>query len=641
MSDATGPLWLQNIDSALPTISQFVLHGEIRDLVPSFDEAGSYTGSMGVKEAIWGLLEANGFDAMIEYSLPDRLVIHTAADGVGQDDVMRFVNDGSTYGLFDGRSKDITPGRIDWFESTDQLVAMLDTTMIESDPDDLPSMSLALLIDYSSQADFDEITRPERDKLMIACLKHVHKAADFIHRGFRGISIKHPIFWLVDRPNDLPGWVLSGDGIRQVPLLQPDYDERVRFARAVLLSSERTSGDIDELVGQLASVTEGVTNRGILEIYKLLLAGDIEKERIVEASRQYRLGITENPWQKPELRRSIGDGERLLSEAVYGQEKAIRRAVDMLMQSSLNLTHAHSRSGGSGPRGVMFFAGATGVGKTELAKSIAKLVFGSADRIVRFDMSEFSQEHTESRLVGAPPSYIGHGAGGELTNAIRKQPHSVVLFDEIEKAHGRILDKFLQILSDGRLTDGSGDTVYFTETIIIFTSNKGAEEAGRILEQAANLNVDLASDSSEARTLMDEYEATIKAAVRRYFNDADQGLGRPELLGRIGEQNIVIFKPITPSIAERIALRCISNILYSAASQNGCVVELSDKAQEQCVALAVADLTKGGRGIIDSTRDALVGPLARILFENDGIDRLLVTAIGKGPDGGYLLEVGR
>jgi ATP-dependent Clp protease ATP-binding subunit ClpA len=325
---------------------------------------------------------------------------------------------------------------------------------------------------------------PDIDSLMIACLRHVHHSAEIVHDGYRKVSLHHPIFWLVDKPNDLPGWMLSGDGIRQIPILLPDLGERLRITRAALQLSSKTPIDketLKEIVNRFAGVSEGLSIRSILDINKLVIAGDVNPERVVESARQYRLGITENPWQDPELRDRIKNGRETLEGLVYGQEKAIARSLDILVRSAMNMTYAHTKDGGSGPRGVLFFAGATGVGKTELAKRLAQLVFGTAERIIRFDMSEFAQAHTEARLLGAPPSYIGHGAGGELTNAIRKQPHSVVLFDEIEKAHPAILDKFLQILSDGRLTDGSGDTVLFTETIIVFTSNEGADLDQHIL----------------------------------------------------------------------------------------------------------------------------------------------------------------
>ncbi|MDE6472938.1 MAG: AAA family ATPase, partial [Ureaplasma sp.] len=171
----------------------------------------------------------------------------------------------------------------------------------------------------------------------------------------------------------------------------------------------------------------------------------------------------------------------------------------------------------------MFFAGPTGTGKTELSKSIAEFIFGDEKRIIRFDMSEFNHEHSDQRLIGAPPGYVGYDSGGELTNKVKENPFSVLLFDEIEKAHNKILDKFLQILEDGRLTSSQGEIIDFSQTFIIFTSNIGANNA--------NIN-----------SSFDDLEKYFINEVKKYFYEE---LQRPEILNRISEKNIVAFNFIT------------------------------------------------------------------------------------------------
>ena len=239
--------------------------------------------------------------------------------------------------------------------------------------------------------------------------------------------------------------------------------------------------------------------------------------------RCFKVGALENPWKKAYLRERIHGAAEVISQRVKGQKPVITKTADILMRSVTGLTGAHTTATSSRPRGVLFFAGPTGVGKTELARALTGLIFGDERAYIRFDMSEFAAEHADARLLGAPPGYVGYDAGGELTNAVRARPFSVILFDEIEKAHPRILDKFLQILEDGRLTDGCGATVYFSEAILIFTSNLGIsirDEHGR-----HRLNV-------QAGEPYEQVEGKVRTAIADYFKFT---LGRPEILNRIGD----------------------------------------------------------------------------------------------------------
>jgi ATP-dependent Clp protease ATP-binding subunit ClpA len=209
---------------------------------------------------------------------------------------------------------------------------------------------------------------------------------------------------------------------------------------------------------------------------------------------------------------------------------------------------------------------------------------------------------------------------------VRRKPFSVVLFDEIEKAAGRIMDKFLQILSDGRLTDGSGDTVFFNETVIIFTSNLGASEVKEMpLDSAEDLLA---------------YERTIHDHIVDYFSaPTPTGLGRPEILSRIGENNIVVFRPITPDIGEELARLFIANILKRVNLQTGHTVTLSDEALKQAIAMSTSDLSLGGRGFTKALEEVLVNPLAHILFDYPDRQEYLIESIDQDDMGEERLRV--
>ena len=258
---------------------------------------------------------------------------------------------------------------------------------------------------------------------------------------------------------------------------------------------------------------------------------------------------------------------------------------------------------GNRPRGVAFLAGPTGVGKTELAKTITSLLFGDESAYIRFDMSEFSAEHADQRLIGAPPGYVGYDMGGELTNAVREKPFSVVLFDEIEKAHPRILDKFLQILDDGVLTSGRGDRVYFSETLIIFTSNLGIYKTDESGHRVPNVHTEDTYDVMRDKVLSE---------IQDHFKLV---LNRPEILNRIGE-NIIVFDFVRQDVAEQIFAHMLDSILADLKSK-GYLVSIEDTATTYLKAECLRDLSNGGRGIRNQLEALLVNPLARQLFDED------------------------
>ena len=240
--------------------------------------------------------------------------------------------------------------------------------------------------------------------------------------------------------------------------------------------------------------------------------------------------------------------DAILHERVIGQDEAVQLVADAIIRA---------RSGIKDPRrpiGSFIFLGPTGVGKTELAKTLAAALFDTEDNMVRIDMSEYQERHTVSRLVGAPPGYVGYEEGGQLTEAVRRKPYSVVLFDEIEKAHADVFNTLLQVLDDGRLTDAQGRTVDFRNTVIIMTSNIGSEYL-----------MDGVTPSGEIKP---DARALVLGELRRYF--------RPEFLNRVDDT--VLFKPLTePEIERIVELMC--NELRARLTERQITLEITDEAR--------------------------------------------------------------
>ncbi|MGN6302632.1 MAG: AAA family ATPase [Angustibacter sp.] len=596
------PTWLRDIDSSLPVASLFVLHGNLRDryLVP--DDAGAWS-PLDLHQALWDVLRRSGFRALLRHT-PTGLRLYP------DDDAARRLVAEVT---------GIDAAHLGEPVGPDQLAHVMRSIST------CRTAHVALSIDYVSQwrPAGEAPTDPEH-ALMQAALQLVHDAQPVSVGEERRTSLYNPVFWLVDRPADLPAWLAGGaDGIRQVPIPLPDLDERATLAERLLPAVASEAGGASaataETATRFAERSEGMTLAAMVATAQLAMDQGLGPERIDDAVRAYRVGQVDNPWARGLLRERIRDGEALLTRRVRGQQRAVRHALDILIRTSTGMTGAERAGSASGPRGILFFAGPTGVGKTELAKAITDLVFGDESAYVRFDMSEFSSEQSEARLIGSPPGYVGHGEGGELTNAVRQRPFSLVLFDEVEKAHPRILDKFLQILSDGRLTDGSGNTVYFGETLIVFTSNLGVPDV----------------PPGTAVPVGDELERQVKAAIEYEFAVT---INRPELLGRIGD-NIVVFDYIDPTTARQLAGAFVDNVLARAADQ-GVRLTMADTVREEVIDLAVADLSKGGRGVGRAVESALVNPLARAMFSLDGRTEVRITALRKEAGGWHTVELG-
>ena len=385
-----------------------------------------------------------------------------------------------------------------------------------------------------------------------------------------------------------------------VTLQKPDREERKQMIQKIEDSFEvklksGTSSLLDNENIECIDMLEDFTNREIIQLSRMSRKED--KMTFDKLFYLFKYGEKENPWEKLEQSR-VKNIKKELAERVVGQEEAIAKIEKTVVKAYMGLTGLHKTSSRSMPKGVFFFVGPTGVGKTELSKALAKFLFGDEQACIRFDMSEYAQENSDQKLIGAAPGYVGYEEGGQLTNAIKEHPFSVVLFDEIEKAakpNPRILDIFLQILEDGRLTDSKGETVYFSDTIIVFTSNLGANEV-----QASSDKEGVAKDFIKI--------------VKDYF---DNELKRPELLGRIGYNNIVPFNFIQDrEFQYKICKSKLKPVIKGIEEKYKLDLEFEKEMETINYILSAVDTSKGGRDILNAINDRLLDPLAMFLFEN-------------------------
>lgn len=372
----------------------------------------------------------------------------------------------------------------------------------------------------------------------------------------------------------------------------PDRNIRVKFLERhmenmnLVIDSEKSRGRV---IDDFADLTDGFKVVDLIQIVKLGKENSkLSPEKLINL---YRFGQRKSPWEdlSDEKLNSVSDE---LKERVVGQEHAVQHVSTTIIKAAIGLSGIQHSAKMSKPKGVLFFVGPTGVGKTELAKATAQFLFGDENACIRFDMSEYSHEESDQRLIGAPPGFVGFEEGGQLINAVLERPFSVLLFDEVEKAHPKILDKFLQILEDGRLTDGKGVTAYFSETIIIFTSNIGAAEV----------------DNNED---FEKMEQDYKSKVKDHFNSV---LKRPELLNRLGD-NIIVFKTIKDkALRQEIIKRKLKPLKELVHTKYEVNLLLDDEIYSYFEKRA--DSSHGGRGLLNAAERDLINPLSRYIFSN-------------------------
>jgi len=285
--------------------------------------------------------------------------------------------------------------------------------------------------------------------------------------------------------------------------------------------------------------------------------------------------------------------DKILHERVIGQDEAVEAVADAVIRARSGLKDPKR------PIGSFIFLGPTGVGKTELARALSESLFDSEDNMVRIDMSEYMEKHAVARLIGAPPGYVGYEEGGQLTEAVRRKPYSVVLFDEIEKAHHDVFNVLLQILDDGRLTDSQGRTINFKNTLIIMTSNIGSP-----------LLVEKTSDTGH---IAEDVRTKVMAELRAHF--------RPEFLNRVDD--IVLFRPLTLAELKRI-VELQLELLRTRLAERNIQIDLSDAAKEY-IAREGYDPVYGARPLKRFLQRRVETPLSRKLIAGEITDGSHVT----------------
>lgn len=292
------------------------------------------------------------------------------------------------------------------------------------------------------------------------------------------------------------------------------------------------------------------------------------------------------------------DSERLLHledelhKRVIGQEEAVNSVAKAIRRARAGLKDPKR------PIGSFLFLGSTGVGKTELARALAESMFGSEKNMIRFDMSEYMEKHEVSRLVGAPPGYVGYEEGGQLTDAVRRNPYSVILFDEVEKAHSDFFNILLQVLDDGRLTDGQGRTVDFTNAVIIMTSNLGSQ----ILSNK-DKTMGFLSGKSEGEKEFDKIKKSIMEQVKIHF--------RPEFINRIDE--IIVFHPLSKNNLTEISKLLLKNVEKKLEGLK-LRIEITDKARDLLISKGT-DFEYGARPLKRTIQKEIEDPVSELILE--------------------------
>lgn len=584
MAQVEYNIWLERFSREIGVKASVILHGNTSDIMMNSSHQGQYEPVM---RSVIAAVKGKGFQNIICW---DRV------DGISDDSTqIAFTADeqqsGDSYDL-GAAANDFSPNSepVKRYEAPDQFFPYVFNVIKNG------HAKTAFILDYSDYLFGNANSLSEKEREYLATLgKALQQGQSYNMMCASFTDVEYLVVIIARNSASIPpAYYLNNPMVSVINVPFPGRNERERFVNdnlSLLRVSQNLRSD-KTLFADFIDALDGFTLREIAQIMKLSRQLNDEPMSFEKLINLFKYGEKVSPWEELSREKLLQIEERL-GERVKGQDAAIAKVKDVIIRAYTGFSGLQHSSKQRKPKGTLFFVGPTGVGKTELAKSLAEFVFGDESACIRFDMSEYNHEHSDQRLVGAPPGYVGYEAGGQLTNAVKAKPFCVLLFDEIEKAHGKILDKFLQILEDGRLTDGKGETVYFSETIIIFTSNIGAAEVDHTLKPV-------------------EVKKAFVDAVRKHFVEE---LHRPELLNRIGN-NIVAFNFINePDVFVNIAKSKFQAVESFVHERYKAYLKFED---EQATFLAIAKksgVQNGGRGMLNIMESAIIDPLSEYIFD--------------------------
>lgn len=601
------PKWLQEFRRFQVLMSQIYLYGNVYDCY--FYPVNYHTAESGdklqwakfneLRQILNLYLRSEGYEIVTYYDLIDGIHFESADPAITPQTVIKFLEDDRP-----GCTKDLRTANLDAIKGSLADTLSFFRVLVSNN-----KKLSAGIVNFTSRfhADPNMLSECERQHFM-KMVKSAQDARVFPDKdGNRSLLI-----FICDKLNDIPSWLLLENPLTKgIEVKRPDKKERNRFfqIQSGRFYKDNSADAQTDVTNLFTDLTDGFTSR---ELENLITISNHEKIPVSEIKKiidLFKYGTKENFWEELD-KTKIDNADAELRKRVMGQELAIKKAVEIVRRAKLGLHAIDQNKPKNKPKGVLFFAGPTGVGKTELAKSLAELIFNDEDAIVRFDMSEYNDSNSDVKLIGAPPGYVGYAEGGQLTRRVKERPFSIILFDEIEKAHPIVFDKFLQILDDGRLTDGKGETVYFGESLIIFTSNLGVyteDERGR---RIPNITLD-----QDYREMSDR----IMNEIRQYFNTK---LNRPEILNRFGD-NFVVFDFIRPDVDKQILVKVLKTIQSNLKKQKNCIFEYDDAFIESFRKIYLKDnLLNGGRGILNRVETHIKNEMVNFMFEQNRTENL-------------------